>query len=460
MGQTLNHKIYSPNIGDTAQARTQMAAMAGSVETALNNLTSQQRLELTEFNQQLIDQNKIVMAEESKRIDDIAATNEALKDYVDEHSFQTMLGKDFGLYTFGENFRGIKAVARTELPAELAPLGVPQRGDGRLLTAVVARQEKPYAVYDNFRGTPIGSGESGTGGSGMQVINSPVGKWVHYGDSLTDWGSPEALAKVTGYTHINAGHASDWAAQVAIRAGAWDYQVQLDGGKIPASGSVALLKHSPMKITTTDGLKYPVSIAGIQGTISQTTSDANPLFTRDTAGAEVSAPGWQAVTVDPVTTSAKQTKGNAEGYSLIIGVGRNDLLNRSNGGNIDSVLMNIRKIIDANKAQVKNIIIWDIPPWSFETLGTTSRTILDEWNARIAAAFPEHFVSITGKLRTDEAFTAAGVTKTAQDDADIAQGLTPSTLRRDTAGHFGDAGNRAWAYFMAQEMSKRGFIRG
>lgn len=42
MALTPNHKIYSPDIGDRAQARTQMATMASSVEAALNIQTANQ----------------------------------------------------------------------------------------------------------------------------------------------------------------------------------------------------------------------------------------------------------------------------------------------------------------------------------------------------------------------------------------------------------------------------------
>lgn len=40
MALTPNHKIYSPDISDRAQARTQMATMASSVEAALNIQTA------------------------------------------------------------------------------------------------------------------------------------------------------------------------------------------------------------------------------------------------------------------------------------------------------------------------------------------------------------------------------------------------------------------------------------
>lgn len=471
MALTPNHKIYSPDITNRAQARTQMSTMAYSVEAALNAQTAgvQQSLAQAAANLGADAQRQIDSRMATERQERLAAqaeveaklaeANEAaeeLADYVDEKSFKTLLGSEFGLYSTGANYRGIKAMSTVEVPSKLEELGAPMTGDKRLLSFVMGAEQKPYMVGANYRGTPIGAG-AGTGAPAS--ASSPVDKWVHYGDSLTDWGSPEALAQRTGYLHVNAGHASDTSAQIAMRAGSFEYQVKLTGNQIPSSGSVAILAHSPTDLTTGDGLKYPVVIAGVSGYISRSGASASTTFTRDTPGSAVDAPGWQVVTMDGPTPTAKQTLGNKSGYSLIIGAGRNDLLQRQSGGNVESVIANIRKIIDANKANAKHVLIWDIPPWSFETKGTNSARYREEWNAAIAAAFPEYFVSITDKLRTDAAFTAVGATKTPQDITDINNGLTPNTFRRDTAGHFNDLGNRAWAHFMHLEMQKRGLIR-
>lgn len=471
MALTPNHKIYSPDISDRAQARTQMATMASSVESALNAQTASVQQSLTQTaatlnadSQRQIDtrmaterrERLAAQAQVDAKLAEAEANAEKLADYVDEKSFKTLLAADFGLYSTGANYRGIKSMSTIEVPSKLDELGAPMTGDKRLLSFVMGAEQKPYMVGANYRGTPIGAG---AGAGGPASASSPVDKWVHYGDSLTDWGSPEALAQKTGYLHVNAGHASDTSAQIAMRAGAFEYQVKLNGGQIPSSGTVALIAHSPRSLTTGDGMKYPVVIAGVSGYISQANTGSVETFTRDAPGTPVDAPGWQVVTMDGPTPTAKQTLGNKSGYSLIIGAGRNDLLQRQNGGNVESVIANIRKIIDANKANAKHVLIWDIPPWSFETVGTNSARYREEWNAAIASAFPEYFVSITDKLRTDAAFSAVGASKTRQDATDIANGLTPNTFRRDNAGHFNDLGNKAWAHFMYLEMQKRGLIR-
>lgn len=461
MALTANHRIYSPELTDAARARDQMRQMANSVEAALNAQGASQEASLARASEAVVADSRRLVQEELGRSQAaltgrLEANEEAVKG-LSSKTPVTLLAGVFGTYTVGANYRGSKSLEASDVAPVVSSLGIPSSGDRRLLGSVLGVVRVPYAVGENYRGTPVGSGASG-GDAGPAV--SPVDRWVHYGDSLTDWGSPEALAALTGCVHVNAGHASDTSFQVAMRAGGFGYQVRVSGGVIPASGRVELTGHAPQDITTGDSLKYPVTIAGVAGYIQRAGSSAPTVFVRDAAGEPVEAAGWVDVTVDGPAAMVKGRLGNAAGYSLIIGVGRNDLLKRQSGGNVSAVIANIRKIIEANAARVRHVLVWDIPPWSFETAGTNSARYRVEWNAAIATAFPEYFVSITDRLRTDEAFTVAGVSKTEQDVADIENGLTPSSFRRDNAGHFNDAGNRVWAHYMFLEMQKRGFIRG
>lgn len=461
VGLTQNHKIYSPEPGDRAQARTQMASMAASVESALNAQADNVKKAVQEATRDVLENSQQIVSQQIEQAKQ--ETGQALEEVsrlaesLEEKSFKTLLSPDFGLYSSGANYRSVRAMSTSEVPSMLDDLGAPVTGDRRLLSFVLASSPAPHTVGANFRGSPVGSGAAEPAG-GIEV--APVDKWVHYGDSLTHWGTPEALAAMTGYTHVNAGHASDTAAMVAIRAGGTTYEVKLQGGVIPAAGSVSLVGQHPRDLTTGDGMQYPVVIAGVSGYIARSGASTPVTFTRNAPGEPVPAEGWQLVTIDGETPTVKGTLGNRAGYSLIIGVGRNDLIQRREGGNIASVLLNIRKIIEANKAQAKTVIVWDIPPWSFEGAGTNSARYREEWNAAIAAAFPEYFVSISDKLRTPAAFEAVGATMTEQDRADIAKGLTPGTFRRDSAGHFNETGNRAWAHFMLLAMRERGLIRG
>ena len=317
--------------------------------------------------------------------------------------------------------------------------------------SALSSQAGLHLIGDNYRGAPLGAGGGDT--TAPRMTASLPDRWVHYGDSLTHWGSTEALAALTGWEHVNAGYASNLSFQIAMRAGGWAIRVKLAGGTIPATGNVAVEASAPSYLPQTDNYRHPVQIAGVNGYISRYGDSGPILFTRSSPGEAVAAPGWQTVTLDPVEPDPKQTLGNSRGYSMIIAMGRNDLLR---GGHIENVLMNIRKTIGANAATAPSVLVWSIAPWSREPLGTANREKLDSWNAAIAAAFPEHFCDPCAYMRTPAAFTALGLTPTPQDTQDMAAGLTPTTFRSDAAGHFSEQGNRAWANFMFAEMKKRG----
>lgn len=341
---------------------------------------------------------------------------------------------------------------------QIAPDGAPTEDTMSILksrmgyVSALSSQQGLHLIGDNYRGQPIAGGEEATDSAPRMTASLPD-KWVHYGDSLTHWGSTEALAALTGWEHINAGYASNLSFQVAMRAGGWAIRVKLAGGAIPATGNVAVEASAPSYLPQTDNYRHPVQIAGVNGYISRYGDSGPILFTRSSPGEAVPAPGWQTVTLDPVEPDPKQTLGNMRGYSMIVAMGRNDLLR---GGYIENVLMNIRKTISANAASAPSVLVWSIAPWSREPLGTANREKLDAWNAAISAAFPEYFCDPCAYMRTPAAFTALGLTPTPQDTQDMAAGLTPTTFRSDSAGHFSEQGNKAWANFMFAEMKKRG----
>lgn len=274
--------------------------------------------------------------------------------------------------------------------------------------------------------------------------------WTHYGDSLTRGGSPEALAGLTGYKHWNGGISGNISAQVAIRSGGAEYFVKVDGNRIPSSGgSVRILSHYPVNIAMAHSWLYLGSLDGVNGHIQYDGSNYN-FTSAEGSGKAVS--GWVRFIPSPNNIGPA---GTMYGHSLIIGVGRNDL---NTGVGVDTVICNIRKVIESSSADILNYLIWEIPPWKHEVNGTEHRRKYEEYNNRIANAFPGNFVRVAEFLRTEEAFSVTSTTMTDEDRSDIAKGLTPKSFRRDNDGHFNDAGNRAWAYFMKKQISDRGWL--
>lgn len=312
--------------------------------------------------------------------------------------------------------------------------------------------DAPFAglalIGANFRASQLGAGGDAT--APARRFSEPK-HWAHYGDSLTQGGSPEALAELTGYTHVNAGISGNTAYQAAARAGGTLYQIKVQGEAIPASGgSVAITEHYPAPMPMGHNWRYPGELAGVPGYIQHDGQG----FRFHSQGEAKPGPGWLVFTPAVYPKGREGTEG---GYSLIIGLGRNDL---NLGISVENTICNIQKIIQASTATMPNFLIWEVPPWHNERLGSPAREKYEAFNKALEAAFPGRFVRVASFLRTEDAFNAAGITPTAQDRADMAAGLTPESFRRDRDGHLNAAGNKAWAVYMREEMRKRGWLYG
>lgn len=306
-------------------------------------------------------------------------------------------------------------------------------------------------IGENYRSTVLGEAAQAAPTLPAPRFSDPK-TWTHYGDSLTELGSPAALAALTGYTHHNAGISGNTAYQIAARAGATLYQVQIDAPAIPANGgSVAITGHAPAPMQMKHTATYPGELAGVPGYLKWE-NGVYRFYSQGDAPKPVA--GWLTFTPG---LYVKGRTGTAEGHSLIIGAGRNDL---NLGIAVENTIVNIRKVIEASAATIPNYLVWEIPPWRTEPIGTTARTKYEAWNNALEAAFPGNFVRVAQWLRTEAAFTAIGMTPTDQDRADMAAGLTPLTFRRDNDGHLNADGNRAWAVYMKSEMEKRGWLYG
>jgi hypothetical protein len=283
------------------------------------------------------------------------------------------------------------------------------------------------------------------GGSGTTETIFPSDDWAHWGDSLTAGAGgtpfPTTLATRTGKDHYNGGWGGQVTTQIAARQGGVPARVTLAGNTIPASGAVTVtsITRSPL----TDGGSRLGFIAGVEGTLSL--SGTTHTFTRSVAG--------DAVTIDE---SAYFTPWHGDTYrhrTVTIWTGRNDFLTVDR----TQIVASIQQMIDYLSPQVRRVIVMEVLPWESETTGTANRTALDSLNDLLAATFAPYWLPIATWLRTDEAATAAGITFTADDETDMANGVTPRSLRAD-AGHLNTAGYTAVAHRVYQEAQQRGWL--
>lgn len=277
------------------------------------------------------------------------------------------------------------------------------------------------------------------------ALTLPVDDWAHWGDSLTAGTSgspwPSLLAALTGKSHYNGGWGGQDAMQVAARQGGVPARLTLTANTIPASGAatVTAITRTPLS----EGGSRAGDLAGIRGTLLL--SGGVHTFTRAVAGEAVPIAAGEVFI--PIDASAYRDR------TVTIWAGRNGYSLRDPA----RLVADIRGMLDYLSPSVTRAIVMEIPPWVGEETGTANRTTLDAVNTALAAAFPAHWLPISTWLRTPAAATAAGITFTADDNTDIANGLTPRSLRAD-AGHLNTAGNTAVAARIYQEAQERGWL--
>ncbi|MFF0942683.1 SGNH/GDSL hydrolase family protein [Kocuria sp. CPCC 205300] len=279
----------------------------------------------------------------------------------------------------------------------------------------------------------------------------PINDWAAWGDSFTGTSWPGLLATSLGVSVYNGGRGGQKTAEIAARQGGTPARVTLNGNTIPSSGPVTVTTITSSPLSAGDS--RPGRVAGVLGTLARSADGATTTFTRSADGTAVAVTaGSRFIPEDGATRRDRITT---------IWVGRNDLRPESEGPNastpLDRILPRVQSMIDYLTPAVRRVMVLEIAPRDDETPGTAARTRLDDYNAALKAAFPQHFVPIATWLRTTAAATAAGITFTTDDQADIANGITPRSLRSDVL-HLNEAGNTAVVSRLTTEAQNRGWI--
>lgn len=277
----------------------------------------------------------------------------------------------------------------------------------------------------------------------------PTANWAHWGDSLTDdevtgtqaW--TVQLAALTGQDHFNGGWYSQSHEQIAARQGGLPALVTIAGNATAASGAsvVTSIANSPVLYSLTRTVRGTLN--GIVGTLAEATS-GNVTFTPDAAGI-------YAVPAKSRFTPADGT--SCRDRITTIWAGRNGYLTVP----VQESIASTQAMIDYLSSNVKRVIVMEIPPSDTNPIGGAGRAELDAYNAARRAAFPAYWDDTATWLRGDAAATAAGIAWTAQDQTDIANGITPVSFRSDYI-HFNATGCTAIAHRVHQIAQERGWL--
>lgn len=247
---------------------------------------------------------------------------------------------------------------------------------------------------------------------------------------LSEQGFANGVAESLGKRCYNFARGGSSSSETARVFGAVVGNYMPVGGTIPASGSVDLTPNEDAVWYAGSSLATVV-LAGVQGIISSTTVSGTTTkltFTRSTAGAAVSVPSAVPMTVLPyVRQNSWSTKSLTEHSTF-----KDDIVViqcMRNNSSWAQGLTDVAAIVSS--LGTNKFVILPEFPYATETTGTAGATTVSNYNAQLKAAYPNNYCQINGVDLLDN-FKNNYNPDYAQDVTDIANGVTPSSLRYDT----------------------------
>lgn len=241
------------------------------------------------------------------------------------------------------------------------------------------------------------------------------------------------LSQLTGYPAYNFGRSGATSVSIALRNGAYTKNYQPVSGVIPESGDVTLTPAQPGPlqivgdVAAEDGLRC--SLAGVDGVINWTGTEM--IFTRAEAGNAISVTEPTPLVVYPYTTREIGDIPLATRYDQhresvnVLWIGRN------NASSIMQILSDMKAITDKLTRKNRRFVVLPEFPMASEVVGTTGQAQVMYLNSELKRLYPGNYCEIDGVdlLQNFKNHYNPGY---AQDVQDIANGITPTSLRQDT----------------------------
>ncbi|MDF1801732.1 SGNH/GDSL hydrolase family protein [Thalassovita sp.] len=308
-----------------------------------------------------------------------------------------------------------------------------------------------------FRGQDVTAALDGTLAGRVNALES---NWasgpdiVCWGDSLTqgagssaaEYTYPAQLASLTGRAVENLGVGSQSTAQISARAEGQASLLTVTGGAIPASGPVAVTDLTIELMYFAGGAwSLDGSLAGVLGTLDEDGSGGY-TFTRTEAGAVTRClPGTPFIPADDYDERLH-----------VIWLGRNDYSHVTDAGELATINARIKEHIAAIVASMKGVekrfIVLGVTSRHdpIEYVGTANYDAKRDLAADLASLYPRSFIDIDAILR---ASGDGGAT----DNADIANGVIPSSLLAGDGIHLVDAGYSITASEISSRINQNGW---
>lgn len=247
---------------------------------------------------------------------------------------------------------------------------------------------------------------------------------------LSEQGFANRVGSSLGKRVYNFARGGSSSTEAALVFGAIQHSYMPVGGVIPASGSVDLTPNEDAVWYAGSSIAT-VSLAGVQGTITSVTVSGittKLVFSRTTSGTAVSVPNPVPLIVLPyVRQNSWSTKSLTEHTTF-----KDDIVViqcMRNNSSWAQGLTDIAAIVSSLGTN-KYVILPEFP-YARETTGTAGATTVSSYNAQLKAAYPDNYCQIGGVDLLDN-FKNNHNPNYPQDVTDIANGVTPSSLRYDT----------------------------
>lgn len=242
----------------------------------------------------------------------------------------------------------------------------------------------------------------------------------------------QLLAESLGVSIVNRGDSGATSAEIAHLSGAKPATANVTGGQIPTTGYAVLTSLTPDVVAAGDIPTYAAEISGVIGTISASGSER-----RFTPTSHPASP--VAVTVATITSrDALSSRRNV----LMLGMGTNDIPDIQAGTRtVQDVCDNYRAVTNfVPGTLIKRALIWGpLDRGAGEGNGTARGTIIRAIEAWLAETYGTNFLPVRALL-SSEGLARAGITPTTQDNADVAAGAIPQSLRDASSVHLNAAG--------------------
>jgi hypothetical protein len=302
------------------------------------------------------------------------------------------------------------------------------------------RDKNGYATFLDLSG-----GNGGIGGGGEATpLAGPI---ICAGDSLTandNWVS--VLAEDTFIQTVDLGQAGQSSTEIAFRLGALPVDMTVEGGAIPASGSVNVTAVSPSSTWRTTSVQWYVRgwLSGVLGTFwFKSATNPTPRFVRAEAGDPVTSPAGAHFTVAPDPRNR-----SGVGFSrmpLIYWSGRNNIADSGGIQRDDTAVM--------SHFTGKKMIL-AITNGTTERSNTAAYATIRAINARRASEYPDEFWDVREWL-VHRAIYDMGLTPTSADLSNMALDAPPPQIMSDEI-HFTAACSTALGHEIAFQLRKRG----